>query len=64
MSFSPTAPAPGSADRLAQDALVREAEAHRALAELFPHLQLDALRAIQELFPVKARREAQPQSMH
>lgn len=37
--------------------LVQEAEAQRALAELFPHLQLQALRAIQELFPV-ARQQA------
>ena len=35
--------------------LVREAEAQRALAELFPHLKLDALRAIQDLFPLHAR---------
>ncbi len=34
------------------EALVREAEAQRALAELFPHLQPDALRAIQALFPL------------
>lgn len=33
------------------DALLREAEAQRALAELFPHLQPGALRAIQDLFP-------------
>jgi hypothetical protein len=38
--------------------LVAEAEAQRALAELFPHLKLDALRAIQELFPL-AREHAQ-----
>jgi hypothetical protein len=58
------APAASTADRQAQDALLREAEAHRALADLFPHLQLDALRAIQDLFPVKARREAQQQPVH
>ena len=64
MSFTLAAPAASTADCQAQDALLREAEAHRALAELFPHLQLDALRAIQDLFPVKARRQAQQQSMH
>lgn len=53
--------APGLA--AADDALLREAEAQRALAELFPHLQPDALRAIQALFPlarhgVTANREA------
>jgi hypothetical protein len=31
--------------------LLAEAEAQSALAELFPHLKLDALRAIQALFP-------------
>ena len=41
------------------DALLREAEAQRALAELFPHLKLDALRAIQDLFPLHARARAQ-----
>jgi hypothetical protein len=40
---------PSDADR---QALLREAEAHCALAELFPHLQPLALRAIQELFPL------------
>jgi len=39
--------------------LVREAEAQRALAELFPHLKLDALRAIQDLFPLHAQVRAQ-----
>ena len=34
------------------------AEAHQALAELFPHLKLDALRAIQDLFPLQAARDA------
>lgn len=33
--------------------LIREAEAQRALAELFPHLKLDALRAVLDLFPAK-----------
>lgn len=42
--------------RLAADeALLREAEAQRALAELFPHLQPEALRAIQALFPLARR---------
>jgi|GEM_PF-6017521 len=36
----------------AHDALLREAEAQRALAELFPHLQPEAMRAIQALFPL------------
>lgn len=39
--------------------LLREAEAQRALAELFPHLKLDALRAIQDLFPLHAQMRAQ-----
>ncbi len=34
------------------ESLLREAEAQRALAELFPHLQPDAMRAIQALFPL------------
>jgi hypothetical protein len=38
---------------------LREAEAQRALAELFPHLQPDAMRAIQALFPL-----AQPAPAH
>jgi hypothetical protein len=37
-----------------RDDLVHEAEAQRALAELFPHLKADALRAIQDLFPLQA----------
>ncbi len=37
---------------LPREALLREAEAQRALAELFPHLQPDAMRAIQALFPL------------
>lgn len=43
------------------DALLREAEAQRALAELFPHLKPEAMRAIQSLFPLargQARAEA------
>ena len=43
--------------------LLAEAEAQRALAELFPHLKLDALRAIQDLFPLAgAHAAAQPAS--
>ncbi len=38
--------------------LLREAEAQCALAELFPHLKLEALRAIQELFPLQAQHHA------
>lgn len=45
---------PGAARFASRDELLREAEAQRALAELFPHLKLDALRAIQDLFPVHA----------
>lgn len=37
--------------------LLREAEAQCALAELFPHLKLEALRAIQELFPLQAQHQ-------
>lgn len=45
------------------DQLLHEAEAQRALAELFPHLQMHALRAIQDLFPLRAqlRGAVQPQ---
>lgn len=56
--------APAVAPHPARDELLREAEAHRALAELFPHLKLDALRAIQELFPLNAQRAAQGMTMH
>ena len=42
------------------DELMREAEAHQALAELFPHLKLEALRAIQDLFPRRAQSESRP----
>ncbi len=45
---------------LSRDELVHEAEAQRALAELFPHLKADALRAIQDLFPLQARAPQQP----
>ncbi len=38
--------------------VLREAEAHQALADLLPHLQLSALRAIPDLFPLKAERNA------
>lgn len=44
-----------------QDELMREAEAHRALAELFPHLKLEALRAIQDLFPLRAQAQDRPE---
>ena len=37
--------------------VLREAEAQQALAELFPHLKLHALRAIQDLFPLRAARK-------
>ena len=44
--------------------LLREAEAQRALAELFPHLKLDALRAIQDLFPLVAQARAPQDRVH
>ena len=36
--------------------MLRDAEAHQALADLFPHLKLSALRAIQDLFPLQRGR--------
>ncbi len=53
-----------SAARTARDELLREAEAQRALAELFPHLKLNALRAIQDLFPLHAQSQRSPATMH
>ena len=44
---------------LAQD-LLREAEAQRALAEMFPHLKGEAMRAIQDLFPLRAQAHFAP----
>jgi hypothetical protein len=38
-----------------RESLLREAEAQRALADLFPHMHVDALRAIQDLFPLAQR---------
>jgi hypothetical protein len=52
-------PAHGAFQAPRADELLREAEAQRALAELFPHLKLDALRAIQDLFPLHAQARAQ-----
>ena len=52
ISASAPAPAPSLVD------VLREAEAHQALAELFPHLKLSAMRAIQDLFPLSASRNA------
>jgi hypothetical protein len=49
---------------VAQADLLREAEAHRALADLFPHLKLDALRAIQDLFPLNAQCAAGSATLH
>jgi hypothetical protein len=43
--------------------LIQEAEAQRALAELFPHLKLEALRAIQDLFPLQAQARAQAEAL-
>jgi hypothetical protein len=37
------------------DELLREAEALSALADLFPHLRMNALRSIQDLFPMRAQ---------
>ena len=63
MTVPQTASAPVSAVRNSRDALLREAEAQRALADLFPHLKLDALRAIQDLFPLaRERAEVLPAS--
>lgn len=64
MTVMLAAPAPNPVARDARDALLREAEAHRALADLFPHLKLDALRAIQDLFPLNAIRQAPLQPIH
>ena len=44
-----------SPPRIRRAEVLREAEAQRALAELFPHLKLAALRAIQDLFPLQAQ---------
>jgi len=59
---------PIAASRTAQaprrEDLLREAEAQRALAELFPHLKLDALRAIQDLFPLAAQARLQQNRVH
>lgn len=49
--------APAARRSAADDALLREAEAQRALAELFPHLEPEALRAIQALFPLARRHD-------
>jgi hypothetical protein len=48
----------------AREELLREAEAQRALAELFPHLKLNALRAIQDLFPLHAQSQREAAAMH
>ena len=64
LTAEPVAQPPGQPEQPVQSAqrthddLLREAEAHRALAELFPHLKLNALRAIQDLFPLQAARNA------
>lgn len=52
---TPAAASPATAGRSPSDELLREAEAQHALAALFPQLKLDALRAVQELFPLHAR---------
>ena len=52
--MSPACQSP-SPTRLRRAEVLREAEAQRALAELFPHLKLAALRAIQDLFPLQAQ---------
>lgn len=48
----------------AREELLREAEAQRALAELFPHLKLNALRAIQDLFPLHAQSQREVAALH
>lgn len=48
----------------AREELLREAEAQRALAELFPHLKLNALRAIQDLFPLHAQGQHGAATLH
>ena len=53
-----------SAVPLQRDELLREAEAQRALADLFPHLKIDALRAIQDLFPMASRGSVQQSQAH
>ena len=55
---------PRATQALVREELLREAEAQRALAELFPHLKIDALRAIQELFPLAARAQERQKRMH
>ena len=64
MTVPQTASAPVSAVRNSREALLREAEAQRALADLFPHLKLDALRAIQDLVPLNAQRQQLLWPMH
>lgn len=59
----PTTTAPIAAQNV-RDELLREAEAQRALAELFPHLKLNALRAIQDLFPLRAQSLSNAATMH
>ena len=49
---------------LQRDELLRQAEAQRALADLFPHLKIDALRAIQDLFPAASRSSVQQSQTH
>ena len=64
-AVTPAGPFRAPADRrpAADDALLREAEAHRALAELFPHLEPEALRAIQALFPLARHPDPAAQGM-
>jgi hypothetical protein len=64
LSRNHVAPASPPAAQVAQADLLREAEAHRALADLFPHLKLDALRAIQDLFPLNAQCAAGSATLH
>ena len=66
-AFLPATPVPTRADAarqlprrpLLRVDLLQEAEAQCALAGLFPHLQQDAMRAIQDLFPLQAQVQAQ-----
>ena len=55
--------AASSARHAAPTELLKEAQAQSALADLFPHLKTDALRAIQDLFPLRAQMGVQTQAL-
>lgn len=46
-------PSPRSIPPMPMPAQLRDAEAHRALTELFPHLRQEAYNALRELFPTQ-----------